>query len=330
VEGNILIDDNHNVWLIDFADTGRGHVLKDVTKLECEVLYMTTLEDEEDLREGIAITKVLLGVRDLAEDLPEVLDGLSNPDLVRAYHIIRFLRQQARKIVKSCRETLQINIPLLRYSLHAMCFEHLPKLQRIWALAAACGYAQRILDTVQRREGPIRVRWTTFSQGKGRLGTTIIPGRAWRDQGTDVATLKELGVKGLLCLCTTDELHSAGTSNLARTLQDHGLQYMHCPLFVGSHPSLEQARELVHWLACFIHAGNDVAVASWSGLGRCGTITACCLVEWKGSGAEEALKRVRITRENPRAIENERQADFVHAYHQKFGCSDDNLSRKWL
>ncbi len=84
---NILIDDSQNVWLIDFAvrlilflhhafcwytknvfihkqDTGLGHILKDVSKLESDALYCyTPIENDDDVAEGLVITNFLLNIR---------------------------------------------------------------------------------------------------------------------------------------------------------------------------------------------------------------------------------------------------------------------------
>jgi len=64
LQGNILIDEIGNIWVIDFGYAGKGHVLKDITKLENDILYeMTPINDEEAFAEGLVITHTLLSVR---------------------------------------------------------------------------------------------------------------------------------------------------------------------------------------------------------------------------------------------------------------------------
>ncbi|MFH1676660.1 MAG: isochorismatase, partial [bacterium] len=51
---NILIDGRDNIWIIDFFHTRRGHVLKDLLKLENDILYvLTPVRNEDDLKEGM-------------------------------------------------------------------------------------------------------------------------------------------------------------------------------------------------------------------------------------------------------------------------------------
>lgn len=71
---NILVDANHNVWVIDFFQAGPGHVLKDLAKFENDLLYvLTPIEDASQLLEALAITRALRAVTDLQADLPSAL-----------------------------------------------------------------------------------------------------------------------------------------------------------------------------------------------------------------------------------------------------------------
>ena len=68
---NTILDANRNVWLIDFSHTDRGHILKDLAKLENDLLHIwTPLQNAEDLAAATRVTDALLAVRDLAGELP--------------------------------------------------------------------------------------------------------------------------------------------------------------------------------------------------------------------------------------------------------------------
>lgn len=65
---NILVDGRNNVWVIDYVHTVPGqHVLKDVAKLENDLLFILTKPpDEAALAEAIRLTDALRGGDDLA------------------------------------------------------------------------------------------------------------------------------------------------------------------------------------------------------------------------------------------------------------------------
>ena len=70
---NIIIDGQGNVWLIDFAMTHYGHVLRDLIKFENDLMYIfTPVNSEEELAEAVKLTDLLLAIGDLAETLPPV------------------------------------------------------------------------------------------------------------------------------------------------------------------------------------------------------------------------------------------------------------------
>ncbi|MCP5107469.1 MAG: phosphotransferase, partial [bacterium] len=58
---NIIIDGQENVWLIDFFHTQLGHVLRDLIKLENDLLYIfTPVTSIDDLDEAVKLTDLLL------------------------------------------------------------------------------------------------------------------------------------------------------------------------------------------------------------------------------------------------------------------------------
>ena len=90
---NILVDDRGNVWVIDFFHSGPGHVLKDLAKLENDLLYILTPVDDDQLPQAISLTRALLEVEDLQAPLRDHVAGLQAPQLVRAWSILRLLRR---------------------------------------------------------------------------------------------------------------------------------------------------------------------------------------------------------------------------------------------
>src|SRR5581483_1253904 len=90
---NVLIDGPSNVWLIDFFHSHRGHVLRDLAKLENDLLYIWTKIDSDDgLLDAMRLTDHLLAVRDLGRPLPELDAEFEHPAVARAYRAIAKLR----------------------------------------------------------------------------------------------------------------------------------------------------------------------------------------------------------------------------------------------
>ena len=144
---NVLVDSRDNVWLIDFFHTARGHVLKDLAKVENDLLYLfTPLPDEAALEEGLAITRALARVEDLREPLPETPSGVTLAPMRRAWATLITLRRVVGAVVKGDPGARQLDIALLRYSVHTLGFDEASPLQRRWALASSCLRAEKLLS----------------------------------------------------------------------------------------------------------------------------------------------------------------------------------------
>jgi protein-tyrosine phosphatase/aminoglycoside phosphotransferase (APT) family kinase protein len=312
---NILVDAHHNVWVIDFFQAGPGHVLKDLAKFENDLLYLLTpIEDASQLLEALAITRALRSVADLQADLPDLPGDVRSPQFVRAWDVLRVLRQIGGQLVHEDRHPLQLQVALLRYAVHTLSFPEASPLQKRSALAAACSLADQITRTV-RAELALRVDWIEPElTGAGRLGITPCPGR--QDQGhdldTDLAQLCSQGATRLLCLLSDAELDWAGVPDLGPRAQAAGLTYHRVPVPDQDTPDAADATELVRWCRQATERGEAVVVTSMRGLGRSGTVAACCLAA-TGMSPEAAIAAVRSAR-GPRALETIAQENFVDTF----------------
>ena len=92
----------------------------------------------------------------------------------------------------------------------------------------------------------------------------------------------------------------------------HGLREVHLPVEDFAAPSHGQIERGVGAIAGALAAGGVAAVHCGGGLGRTGTLLACCLLTLEGMEAEEAIRRVRALR--PGSVETPAQAAAVEAW----------------
>lgn len=314
---NILVDEHQNVWLIDFFHTHRGHVLRDLIKLENDLLYlMTPLESDAALEEAMELSQFLIKVEDLRTPLPEVEKlPFDNPHLRRAYQVLRLLRSFYPELIHSDRNPLQMLIGQLRYAAHTLTFPEANERQKKWALYAASLCAQEVEWRTLEQQGDLWVAWLPrLRTSPGRLGITILPGRRDRRRvlDKDLETLKEYGITHVVSLVTQTEMEDYGVPQLLQAYRDAGLQTYHLPILDQGTTSADQLDAVLSWIQEALAEQAHVLIHCVGGLGRSGTLAACYLRR-KGLSAEQALAEVRAVR-TPRAVESSAQEETVRNY----------------
>jgi len=314
---NILRDEHQNVWLIDFYHTHRGHVLRDLIKLENDLLYlMTPIENEAALSEALEFSRFLLKVEDLRTPLPELEKlPLVNPHLRRVYQVIRTLRSFYPELIHSDRNPLQLLIGQLRYAAHTLNFSEASPLQKKWALYTAALCAQEVEWRILEQKGDLWVAWLPrLRTAPGRLGLTILPGRQDRRRvlAKDLQTLKENQITHIATLVTENELEDYGVADLLEACEDQGFASYHLPIVDQGTASLPELKQLLSWIQAALDQGGQVLVHCVGGLGRSGMVAACYLRQ-QGLPFHQALAEVRGVR-SPRAVESPEQEAMVRDF----------------
>ena len=153
----------------------------------------------------------------------------------------------------------------------------------------------------------------------GRLGLSRAPGR-WspgRHTDSDVRLREDLetlttdhGARMLVTLVERAELAQLGKKG--REARRAGLTWVHFPIPDMWVPSdVAATRRLVARMLGALEQGENVVVHCWGGLGRAGTIAACCLVA-HGCEAKRAVALVRAAR--PGAVQSVQQELFVRTF----------------
>ncbi len=310
---NIMIDGQENVWLIDFFHTHKGHVLRDLVKLENDLLYIyTPLDSFDDMDEAMILSEIIFKVRDLAKPLGPVEEtGLTKPGFIRTYETLKLLRSYYPKLIEHDRDPLQLLIAQQRYSLHTQMFFESNRIQKLWAMYNS-GHFGRLMEKRIKSGGQLRVDWINHEfVGPGALGLTILPGRKdySRSIDDDLQQLKKAGVDIIIPLITDDEFSHFGVDELLKEYDENKFQVYRLPIMDQLISSEQEMRKLVKFMDDNINAGKKIMVHCVGGLGRSG-MAAASFLKFKGLSSDKAIEVVRQTR-GPRAVESKIQEEFV-------------------
>ena len=316
---NILLDDSDNVWLIDFFHTHRGHVIKDLVKLENDLLYIfMKIETEEEFREAVALVDLVLSGEDLGVPPDaESVEKISGAKFRRAYLTIRRLRSFYPDLIHLDRDPYQFYAAAVRYAMHTLAFDESNDWQKRLALYAGSICADRV-RTALRLNAKLRVDQIPFPGSQhqsGAIGLTILPGRKdrGRDLGEDLAVLKAGGYQQIVCLITRDEFERYGVKDLAQQYAASGFDVRYFPIPDQGVSQPDAMHATVDWMHEQLTAGRNVLLHCVGGLGRSGTVAACYLVKYGDLAPAAAIEAVRQAR-SPRAIETRRQSDFIRSF----------------
>ena len=319
---NILVDTNKNVWLIDFFYMHYGHVLKDLIKLENDLLYIfTPVSSAKQLRTAMRFTDCLLTVKDLLTppDFPE--DIMNDPHFGRAARTVRMLRAYYPNLLGNDVDPVQAMIGQMRYAMHTLIFDESNIWQKRWALYAA-GMLSSAIDERLTSTLKLDIAWIPLPiTREGKIGLTILPGRRdrGRDLATDIATMKEQGVQVVYALITDQELQDYGVPQLLDAYAENGIKVRQIRVIDGSHASWRETQVLVEAVDEDLRNGRNVMIHCLGGLGRSGTLVANYLTSI-GMTSDEAIAQVREAR-SPRAVETSRQINFINKYANQFSSA---------
>lgn len=313
---NIILDAQDNVWLIDFFHTHKGHILKDLIKLENDVLYIfTKIESFEDWKEATELSDELLKIGDLGIPLPEIpKKKWKNPEIEKAYAIVAHLRSYYPALVKTDRDPYQLHVAALRYAMHTLSFDESNEYQKKWALYSGTICVSAIRDYI-RKSKTLRIDYLKPDErvpGLSRIGLTILPGRKDRERNLhdDLRTILDEKITHVLCLLTENEFAEYGVKELKQEYDSSGLKVFYFPILDQAAPSAEQTKPVLNWMDRALTEGGKLLVHCVGGLGRSGTLAAAYAI-WKGGlDYGEAVSIVRESR-SERAIESRIQEEFL-------------------
>lgn len=318
---NIIIDAQDNVWMIDFFHTHRGHIIRDLLKLENDILYIfCKIESEAELKEAVILTELLHNQEDLGIPLPfEPPINITNEKLRKAYRVIAKLRSYYPRLVKLDRDPYQMHVGALRYSMHTLSFDECNLWQKKWALYASGKLIDKIKSYIQKSK-QLRIDYLKPVQDSKnvsirKIGLTILPGR--KDRGRilkeDLHTIQKEGISHILSLITEQEYIQYGVTELKTEIPKLGMIQKQISILDQKVPSIEQMTEIVEWMDSILIKDQKILIHCVGGLGRSGTV-ACAYLIWKFKmDAKSAIQTVRESR-SERAVESHEQIRFLEQW----------------
>lgn len=312
---NIIIDSQENVWLIDFFHTHKGHILKDLIKLENDILYIfMNIENEYEFKEAAILVENLINVYDLGIpfELPNQIQ-FSFPKILKAYKTIQILRSYYRELIALDRDPYQLWVGLMRYAMHTLSFDESNLWQKKLALLSGCLLSEKIKETLNA-SSKLRIDFL-FKENeisKGNIGLTILPGRKDRNRKIekDLKSLSENGISAVVSLVTEDELEEYGVKDLRNQYKSSSLDTNFLPILDQGVPDKENMNALLEWIHNKVEKGEKVLIHCVGGLGRSGTVAACYLIRYHSKDPVEAIHFVR-ERRSRRAVESRIQEEFI-------------------
>lgn len=131
---NILVDQRDQTWLIDFFQTGEGHVFRDFIKLETVIKF--ELLEHKSLQARYALESLLLDSNTFEPSFdPDTRDW--DQDIVKAATVIVHLRRLARRIVSKVDPGVDYFVGLLFHTVNYVKFNDVSEVGRQHALMAA-------------------------------------------------------------------------------------------------------------------------------------------------------------------------------------------------
>ncbi|OHD10454.1 MAG: hypothetical protein A2Y41_10995 [Spirochaetes bacterium GWB1_36_13] len=314
---NIIIDHQSNVWLIDFFHTHRGHILKDLIKMENDILYIfTKINSLEELQEGLLLTDKLLNIHDLKPILPKKwMEEFKFPQIKKAFLSIRKLRSFYADLIQTDRDPYQIYTGLMRYAMHTLSFDESNLFQKKWALYTGSLCAEKIKNSIYASK-KLRIDFLTLPKSaKGKIGLTLLPGRKDKERMIydDLEVLKENQITHIVCLLTEDEMVRFGVPDLKKQYAEKGFEVYYFPILDQGITEKVLTHSLFDWIENALENKKNILIHCVGGLGRSGMIAAAFLKNRFGFSPEEAISTVRKTR-GERAVETRSQEQFVYDY----------------
>jgi CheY-like chemotaxis protein len=125
--GNLLVDADQHVWMIDFGRTGEGHIARDFVTLESVVKFQ--LLEEESLEALYEFERALLAPGSFGEDLAPPRRLRTEP-VAKAFEVVACLRRLAGSVIQPSQDIRAYYAGLFYHTLNLIRYYRLLQLKR--------------------------------------------------------------------------------------------------------------------------------------------------------------------------------------------------------
>ena len=158
-------------------------------------------------------------------------------------------------------------------------------------------------------------RIANSTTNNGRLAISLAPGKKdhrWnRDLQMDLARIKNDDIHVIVCCLEWYEIRMLNITDYPRMAQENGFIFYHLPIKDRDVPQDKELNSIIPIIVQHLLVGHNVLVHCRAGLGRAGTICACCLGHFGYTGTD-AINLVR--KQRPGAIQTNKQERYVSHY----------------
>ncbi|MCI0412272.1 anti-sigma factor antagonist [bacterium] len=143
---NVLLDEQENIYIIDFSETRVRNALADFARQETIVKFeMTRIDNEKDLQEILEFEKGIASVRSLTDPPPFHYSG-HDPSVSKAHGVICLMRNYSRRAVHSQTDIIPYWLAVLEWTYSVLSYIGFPAIRKKYALYSAAIIVNRILE----------------------------------------------------------------------------------------------------------------------------------------------------------------------------------------
>lgn len=139
--GNVFVDANRQCWLIDFARTGEGHILRDFIELETDIKFSLL---PEMLWHTLYEFELALAFPRRFGEVPELPHPFAQEELNKAFEAIKTLRRLAHDVVKPSDDMYEYYCGLLYQTLNIVRLHKISPFHKRHALLSAALICERL------------------------------------------------------------------------------------------------------------------------------------------------------------------------------------------
>jgi anti-anti-sigma factor len=148
---NVLLDQDGQMWLIDFSDTKISHNLRDIAKMETVIrTEMVFFSSREDVCRMADCDQSIITFDNL-EDLPGIDDRDLPDDMKKAFRIIRKLRYYADLVTILDKDPDQYLMALLWYTLPVLWYRSVGEHGKVYAWITASRICEHLKNRADKK-----------------------------------------------------------------------------------------------------------------------------------------------------------------------------------